>query len=433
MDGEDQATLPRQRSLWRHRGFLLLWGAESISELGAQFSILALPLLAVSVLGADEWQLGVLNAAGTAAFFVVGLPAGAWVDRWLKRRVMIFADVVRALAIAVVPVLWWLGSLQLWHLAAVAAVVGIGTVFFDVSYQSYVPVLVAGQQVADANSKLEASFQTARIAGPALAGALLAIAAAPLLLVWDSLSYLFSAALLWRVKDGEVRADRSARRRLASEIAEGVRYVAREPVIRRVVGTTATSNLFSTLTFTLLPLLVLRELHLGAAGLGLILSVGAVGGLLGAVATPYLSRQVGEGRIISVSAVAVALMLALIPWAATAPAYSLPVLLAAEFGLSFAGMTYNITQVSLRQRLCPPHLLGRMNASIRFVVWGVMPFSSLGAGLLGDRLGMLATMWIAAAGALLGCAFVVFSPLTGMRSLPVGSPAAQVPQRADSA
>jgi MFS family permease len=417
VDGGDQQTLTRQRSLWRHRGFLLLWGAESISELGSQFSILALPLLAVSVLGADEWQLGVLNAAGTAAFFVVGLPAGAWVDRWVKRRVMIFADVVRALAIAVIPVLWWLGALQLWHLAAVAAVVGIGTVFFDVSYQSYVPVLVAGRQVADANSKLEASFQTARIGGPALAGSLLAIAAAPLLLVWDSVSYLFSAALLWRVKDGTVRADRSTRRRLGSEIAEGVRYVVREPVIRRVVGTTATSNLFATLTFTLLPLLVLRELHLGAAGLGLILSVGAVGGLLGAVATPYLSRRVGEGRIISASAVAVALMLAVIPCASAVPANGLPVLLAAEFGQSFAGMTYNITQVSIRQRLCPPHLLGRMNASIRFVVWGVMPFSSLGAGVLGDWLGTLPTMWIAAAGALLGCAFVVFSPLTAMRSL----------------
>jgi MFS family permease len=346
---------------------------------------------------------------------------------------MIFADVVRTLAIAVIPLLWWLGSLQLWHLAAVAAVVGIGTVFFDVSYQSYVPVLVAGPQVAEANSKLETSFQTARIGGPALAGALLAMAAAPLLLVWDSLSYLFSAALLWRVRDHEVRADRSARKRLISEIAEGVGYVAREPLIRRVVGTTATSNLFATLTFTLLPLLVLRELHLGAPGLGLILSVGAVGGLLGAVATPYLARRAGEGRLIAISAVAVSVMLALIPLAAMAPEYCLPVLLAAEFGQSFAGMTYNITQVSIRQRLCPPHLLGRMNASIRFVVWGVMPFSSLGAGLLGDWLGMLATMWIAAAGSLAGCAFVVFSPLTRMRSLPAGSAAAQVPQRADSA
>jgi MFS family permease len=432
VDGGDQKTLTRQRSLWRHQGFLLLWGAESISELGAQFSILALPLIAVSVLGADEWQLGVLNAAGTAAFFVVGLPAGAWVDRWLKRRVMVFADLVRALAIAVIPLLWWLGSLQLWHLAAVAAIVGIGTVFFDVSYQSYVPILVSGPQVADANSKLETSFQTARIGGPALAGSLLAVAAAPLLLVWDSVSYLFSAALLWRVRDRESRADRSARRRLVSEIAEGVSYVAREPLIRRVVGTTATSNLFATLTFTLLPLLVLRELHLGAAGFGLILSVGAVGGLLGAVATPYLSRRVGEGRLISVSAVAVSVMLALIPCAATAPEYGLPVLLAAEFGQSFAGMTYNITQVSIRQRLCPPQLLGRMNASIRFVVWGVMPFSSLGAGVLGDWLGIIPTMWIAAAGALLGCAFVVFSPLTGMQSLPAGSPVVQAAQRADS-
>lgn len=410
-------TDPRTRppSLWRHKGFVGLWSAESISELGSQFSSLALPVIAVTLLHAGEWQLGVLNAAGTAAFLVVGLPAGAWVDRWLKRHVMIAADLIRAIAIAAVPLLWWLGLLQLWHLAVVAAVVGIATVFFDVSYQSYVPILVPLEKVAEANSRLEASFQIARIGGPALAGSLISIASAPVLLIADAVSYLFSAVFLNRISDQEVKPDRGARRRLASEIADGVRFVAHEPLIRRVVGTTATGNLFGTLSSTLLPLLILQQLNLGTAGLGLVLSVGAIGGLLGALTASALSRRVGEGRVIGLSAVAGSLMLAFIPLAAGAREFSLAVLIFAEFGVSFMGLTYNITQVSLRQRLCPPHLLGRMNASIRFAVWGVMPVSSLAAGLLGGWLGMLPTMWIAAAGSLAGCGFVVFSPLSRRR------------------
>lgn len=414
----EESTRPLPASVFRHVGFRWLWLGQAISQFGVQFSSLAIPVLAVTMLGAVEWQLGVLNAASTAAFLVVGLPAGAWVDRWLKRRVMIVADVVRAMTLAVIPLLWWLGVLQMWHLYLVAAVLGLATLFFDVSYQSYVPLLVSKEQVGDANSKLEATFQVAHIAGPGLAGALLTIVLAPLLLLADGISYLVSAVSLSRIRDGEVAAARTERRSLFREIAEGVRYVARQPLIRRVVGSTASFNLFGQMTFTLLPLLILRELDLGAAGLGIMLSFGAVGGLLGALATPWLTRKIGEGAVIPLSAVASALLLALIPLATLAPSISLPILAAAEFGQSFMVLVYNIAQVTLRQRLCPPRLLGRMNASIRFAVWGVIPIASLAAGALGEGIGVVPTMWVAVVGSLLGCAFVVFSPLIRMRTLP---------------
>ena len=409
-------------TLRRHRGFLWLWAAQGVSQFGVQFSALAIPVLAVTLLQADEWQLGVLNAAGTAAFLIVGLPAGAWVDRWLKRRTMIIADVVRAGTLAVIPLLWFMGVLEMWHVYLVAAVIGVATVFFDVSYQSYIPILVRSEQIGMANSRLEATAQVARIGGPGLAGALLTIVSAPVLLLADAISYLVSALLLWRIRDDEIPADRAQRQSLWREIAEGAGFVARQPLIRRIVGSTASANLFGTMSFTLLPLFVLRDLQLGPAGLGIMLSFGAAGGLIGAVLTSRLSRWIGEGTVISLSAVASALLLALIPLAALVPAEAaLPTLAVAEFGLSFMVLVYNITQLTLRQRLCPPKLLGRMNASIRFVVWGVMPISSLVAGSLGVSLGVLPTMWIAVVGSILGCAFVVFSPLTGMRVLPTSS------------
>lgn len=398
--------------------FRWLWLGQGVSQLGAQFTMLALPVLAVSLLGATEWQIGALNAAETAAFLIVGLPAGAWVDRLLKRRTMIAADLVRVVALGSVPVLWFAGSLEMWHLYIVGAIVGVATVFFDVSYQSYIPILLPGEQIGDANSKLEATAQVARIGGPGLAGALLTIVSAPVLLIADAVSYLVSAVAIWRIADTEPPVDTSQRESLPKEIAEGVRFVFAHRLLRAIVGTTATSNLFSTIAFTLAPILILRELDLGPVGLGVAMSAGAVGGLVGAVTTPWVTRLIGEGTAIVVSAIVGSIAIASLPLAAVFPAIALPILAVGEFITLYAVLVYNITQVTMRQRLCPPRLLGRMNASIRFVVWGVMPIASLIAGALGTVLGLLPTLWIAVVGGLFSFSFVLFSPLTTMRTLP---------------
>lgn len=406
-------------SVHRNPAFLWLWGATGISVLGVQVAQLAIPVLAVTLLAATEWQMGLLNAAGLAAFLVVGLPAGAWIDRWMKRRVMIVADLVRAAALAVIPLLWFANMLEFWHLYLVAAVIGVATVFFDVSYQSYIPILVESEQVGQANSTLEATSQVARIGGPGIGGILLTVLAAPVLLLANAVSYLVSALLLWRVRDPEEPADVSLRQPLHREIAEGVRFVWTQPLIRRIVGTTAGANLFYTLAFTLFPLFVLRDLGLGPAAFGVMMSFGAAGGLLGAFATPRLSKWIGEGTIIPVSAILGGLSFVLLPIAASLPTSAAVVLLViAEFVLSFTVLVYNITQVTLRQRLCPPRLLGRMNASIRFVVWGIMPLAAVASGALGALIGIVPTLWIASVGSVLAAGFVTFSPLTGMRKLP---------------
>ncbi|MCZ9881116.1 MFS transporter [Arthrobacter sp. B2a2-09] len=413
-------TAQQPGSLWRDRNFITFWSGQAVSQLGAQLGQLAFPVLAVTLLGASEFEVGALNAASLAAFLLIGLPAGAWVDRWLKRRTMIVADLVRTAAMATVPILWWAGILQIWHLYAVAAVVGAATVFFDVSYQSYVPVLVDALKVPQANSKLEATSQIARIGGPAAGGALLAIVSAPVLFVGEAVGYLASAVFLFGTRDAERPMAAKDRQPLASEIKEGLVFVVRHPLISRIVACTGRVNFFTTLVFTLMPVLVLRELELGPEGMGLIMAVGAVGGLMGALAAPRFAAWIGEGTVIPVASMISSLFLLLVPLCVLAPErwMSLVMLIVSEFGFAFGVLVYNIMQLSMRQRVCPPRLLGRMNASIRFVVWGVMPIAALASGLLAENLGLVPTLWIGLGGSIVFVAPVLFSPLWGMRRLP---------------
>ncbi|GAB2725998.1 MFS transporter [Arthrobacter bambusae] len=413
-------TAQQAASLWRDRNFITFWSGQAVSQLGAQLGQLAFPVLAVTLLGASEFEVGALNAASLAAFLLIGLPAGAWVDRWLKRRTMIVADLVRTAAMATVPILWWGGVLQIWHLYAVAAVVGAATVFFDVSYQSYVPVLVDAAKVPQANSKLEATSQIARIGGPAAGGGLLTIVSAPVLFVGEAIGYLMSAIFLLRTGDAERPVPAKDRHPLASEIKEGLVFVVRHPLISRIVACTGGVNFFTTIAFTLMPVLVLRELELGPEGMGLIMAVGAVGGLIGAVSAPKLADRVGEGTVIPVASMISSLFLLLVPLCVLAPErwMSLVMLIVSEFGFAFGVLVYNIMQLSMRQRVCPPRLLGRMNASIRFVVWGVMPIAALASGLLAENIGLVPTLWIGLGGSIVFVAPVLFSPLWGMRRLP---------------
>jgi predicted MFS family arabinose efflux permease len=403
-------------SLWRHRDFRQLWAAETVSQFGTQITLVALPVVAVSLLDATAFEMGVLTALETAAFLVIGLPAGAWVDRWRRKRVLVVNDLVRAVALATLPLAWVLDVLSLPQLFVIAAVTGTATVFFDVAYQSYLPALVTPDQIVDGNAKLETSRAVAQVAGPGLTGVLLRVAGAPLLVAADAVSFVLSALFIGRIRQVDTVPDRATRRSLRVEIAEGLGFVVRHPLLRRIVACTGTSNLFSSMGNALLVLFALRELGLSASTLGFVFSAGAVGGLVGAVSGARFARWVGEGRAIPVSALIIVPFLALMPLAALGvPALLLVI---SWFGFSWAVVVYNITQVSFRQRLCPPQLLGRMNASVRFIVFGTMPLGSLLGGALGTWIGIVPTLWITVAGSALAALWVVASPLIGMRDLP---------------
>ncbi|HXD28359.1 MAG TPA: MFS transporter [Arthrobacter sp.] len=408
-------------SLRKDMNFLVFWLGQTLSQFGAQLGAVAMPVLAVSLLQADEWEVGVLNAANTVAFLVVGLPVGAWVDRFFKRRIMIRADVVRMAAMMAIPLLWYEGLLQIWHLWIIAAIIGVANVFFDVSYQSYIPALVDRDQISEANAKLETTGQVSRLAGPAVGGGLLVAMAAPLLFIGQAIGYLVSALCLGRVRDDERPATRRPGVGLAAEIREGLGYVLRHRLIGPLAATTGTINFFSTIIFTLLPILALRTLSLNTVELGLIYSAGAVGGLLAASLTPWVGGRLGEGPSLVVGTLLTAAGMAGFPLSILAGGLrpSFAVLAASMFVMTVGVLIYNIIQVSMRQRICPPRLLGRMNASIRFIVWGVMPVASLLAGVLGQGLGIAPTLWMGVAGCLSGVLPLLLSPLPALRELPV--------------
>lgn len=414
-----------RRSLVHHPDFRRLWVGDALGQLGAQVTYVALPVYAVAQLGATEWQMGLLAAAETAAFLVIGLPAGAWVDRMRKRRTLIVADLVRAavLALVVVAAMTGYGSMPL--LYACGLVISAATVFFDVAHQSYVPGLVGLDHIVEGNSKLQATASVAQVAAPAIAGALLRVVSAPLLVLGTSVTYLLSAAAVGRIRKHEVLPRHEDRRPLRTEIAEGLRFVVRQPYLRRIVACTSLSNFANGMTNALLVIYVLRELDLDEATLGLVLSGAAVGGLVGAVLSEPLARWVGEARLIPVSALLTIPAAALTPLAASLAAAGVPAVVPLVVGGAVMYLTivvYNVAQVSFRQRVCPPALLGRMNASVRFIVWGTLPLGGLLGGALGASIGVVGTYWVAVGFTALAALPVALSPLLRMRDIPVDEP-----------
>jgi len=420
---------PARRSLVHHRDFRWLWGGDALGQLGAQLTLLALPIYAVEHLLATEWQMGLLTATETAAFLVIGLPAGAWVDRMRKRRVLVVADLVRAAALAVVVAAALAGHASMTLLVAAAAVISVASVFFDVAHQSYVPGLVGLEHVVEGNSKLQATQSVAQVAAPAIGGALLRVVSAPALVAVTVVTYLLSAFGVGRIRHHEELPPREDRRPLRTEIAEGLRFVVHQPLLRRIVATTSISNFAGAITSAVLAIYALRVLGLDTATYGAIASASAAGGLAGAFAADHLARLVGESRVIPLSAVCSGVAGVLTPLSGVLPLPATPVLVGGLAVMFFGIVVYNVTQVSFRQRLCPPALLGRMNASVRFVVWGSMPLGGLLGGWLGHATSVLTTLWVAAGIGLVATLPVVVSPMLRARDLPA-PPVHDEPSRA---
>ena len=413
-------TPSRHRSLAFHRNFRQLWIGDAFGQLGAQLTGLALPVYAVAALGATEWQMGALTAAESAAFLVIGLPAGAWVDRMRKRRTLVVADLVRAVVLAAVVVAALLDAATMPLLYAAALVLSCATVFFDVAHQSYVPGLVGLERITEGNAKLQATASVAMVAAPAVGGALLRVVAAPVLVAVTVVTYLVSAFAVGRIRHVEELPPAADRRPLLHEIGEGLGFVVRQPLLRRIVACTGLGNLFSAVGGALTVIYVLRTLDLDEATLGAVFSASAVGGLLAAVVADRVARLVGEGRVIPLAALVLAAGFALTPLASTLAGVVPPAITLVVGGvvLSFGVVVYNVAQVSFRQRLCPPHLLGRMNASVRFVVWGTVPLGALLGGWWGTALGVVPALWLASAGVALAALPVLASPLLRMCRLP---------------
>lgn len=398
-------------SLSRNARFNYLWAGQTASQFGFQIAALAMSTMAIVLLNATSTQIGILNALQTLAFLLIGLPAGAWVDQWRKRRTMIMADLVRVVGLASVPIAWWMGNLSIYHLMVVAAVFGFCTVFFDVAYQSYVPRIVGSQQIGEANGRMEASFQVARIGGPGLAGWLLGLMSAPVTFMFTAGTCAISAAAIWAIRDGEPKPEKRQDVRLVEQIAEGIRYVRGERLLGPLFLCIAFAAFWGQGVYTLLPILALRELGISATTLGALLSFGAIGGLLGAASVGRMVDRLGEGHAIIVCNFFGVMANFGLPLAVLAGEHAAAVIVGANLVGSFFQTIYNVTQMSFRQRICPPHLLGRLNATFRFAVWGMMPLGAFFSGVLAEHIGVTMALTACVSGTLVATFAMAFTPV----------------------
>ncbi|MFJ8062317.1 MFS transporter [Streptomyces sp. NPDC096142] len=425
-EGEAQSDIltdpDRPAPLRLHRPFLLLWSGQTLSMVGSEVSVLVLPLIAVELLGATTFQTALLTFFGSLAFLLISLPAGVVVDRVDKRRLMLGCDLARMVLIGSIPVTALWGGVTLGQLYAVVATAGALTVFFDIAAQSYLPVLVDRSQLADGNGKLGASASVAQLAGPSLAGALVTVMGLARTVALDAASYALSVVSLLLIRTpgpppepprAPTAAGTPRAAAFRAAVAEGLRFVLRDPVLRAIVACTATSNFFITAIESVQMVYLTRTLHARPAQIGLILGFGAVAGLAGGLLAGRLSARVGSARIIWVSLLVPGVLYVLLPLAGTGAGLTLYAL--GWAALSLAAVVYNTAQISYRQAICPPELLGRMNASVRWVVWGTMPLGALFGGALGTWIGLRPCMWLCALGAWAAGLLLLLSPLRRMR------------------
>jgi MFS family permease len=391
----------RRSSLWRHADFLRFWSAASVSLVGDAVTRLALPLVAITMLDASPLEVGILGAAQLGPFLLIGLPAGAIIDR-IERvlQLMVIADVVRAALILSVPLAYAAGALSLGHLYAVAFATGVFTVFFDNASSAYLPSLIERQLLVDGNSKLELSRSGAQVAGPGLAGALIELMSAPVALFADALSFLASGALIARIRrPARVATERTKGLRIGAlgrEVVEGARYLLRHPYLRAIALTTTTANFFRSALVAVLLVYLVREAVASAGAIGLAFAVGNVGFLTAVLVVPAVTRRFGLGRTMRMAVSAfgpAAALVAVAParWAVIAAAVMVFV---DSFGIGLHG----VNQVSLRQAVTPERMRGRVAATLRLGMFGTMPLGTLLGGALGTFAGLRAALCVAAAG-----------------------------------
>lgn len=399
---------PQEWGVWGNRDFLCLWGATAISQLGTQITFLGLPLLAVTILNATPLETSILAMLGWVPMVALGFVAGAMVDRSRRQSLLIWCDVARALVLITIPVTSMLGLLSIGHLYAVVLLSGVFTTFFDTAYQARVPTLVPQEQLVAANSGLEIAQSGTRIVGPSLAGALITLLTAPIAIILHALSYLISALFLLGIRHQEARSDVTTSeprqpRSLGMDIKEGLTYFWQQPLLRSILGCTMLMSVGWALVEGILLFYLIRTLGLDAGLTGLIFSAGNVGLLVAATLTGRFVQYWGLGPTLSVALVLHAVGILLIALAPLAP---LPLIMVGYLVRAFGVVAYNISQLTIRQSVTPPYMLGRVTATARVIGWASIPSGLLLGGLCATTIGLQPTVW---AGALLS--FLALLPL----------------------
>ena len=405
-------------ALWSHADFLKLWTGQSISELGSQVSGLAIPWVAAVVLHTSPFVFSLLGVFGLLPFILFALPAGVWVDRLQRRPILIVGDIARALLLASIPVTYALGVLTIWQLLATEFAVGIFTVFFDVAYMSYVPAIVERADLVDGNAKLDLTASVAQVAGPSIAGALIAAITAPYAVAVDAVSFMASAGFVMRMRHREVlpeRAEGDPKPAMVREVKEGLSFLLRHRWLRPIAACTGSANFFLSMSFSVLLLYLTRRLHLSALEVGAVFAVGSLGSVGAALVARRVQSAIGVGPTIAFSPF---LNLGILAVPLAPRSFPLPVLMFGQLLLGVAIVMYNVAQRSLRQAITPERLQGRTNAAMRWLVWGTMPLGTLAGGGIATVFGLRAALFAGGIGMVLPILPVFFSQVRLIREMP---------------
>ncbi len=404
-------------SLLRDNGaFRSLWSANVASQFGVRVGGLVVPLVAIGTLHASPFAIGALNAVQYVGLLLIGLPAGVWVDRMPRRPILFAADTVRAILFGSVAAIGLLGWLSYPHLLAVVLFGGFATVFFDVAQLSLLPGLVGPRDLIEGNARIQAAQSVALIAGPAIGGVLVSAVGTSGAVWVTAAGFALSGLQILRIRTVEAPSGRATATSLPRQIAEGLRLVFSQPVLRGIALCTAWSNLFQSMFISLNLLLLTRIVGLSGTVVGLLIACSGIGAVLGALAGHRVARRIGRARTAWLALVLTQPLMLLVP--VTGPGWRCAFFAVGTGACSFGGTIYNIAQVTLRQLMCPPELLGRMNASNRVVVFSTLPVGSLVAGVLAGSVGVRATLWIAAVGVSLSSGWLLASPLRHTRDGP---------------
>ncbi|HEY3837927.1 MAG TPA: MFS transporter [Bryobacteraceae bacterium] len=397
--------------------FRKLWIGQVISHVGSNITSVALPLTAVLVLKASPLQMGFLSGAGAATVLIFSLFAGAWVDRLRRRPILICADLGRAVVLGIIPLAAMQNRLTIGDLYLVAVAGSTLTVLFDVSYQAYLPSLVDRENILTGNSRLALTESIAQAAGPGIAGTLVQLITAPMAILLDAISFVFSALSLLLIRKREPMPARTLEPHIGREISEGLGVSWCDPILRALACRRAGSAFFLGFGSSLYFLFATRELGLSAGLVGIIIAIGGTSGLFGAVLAEWLVRRFGFGRTFIGSAVAIGMATSLVPLAHGSVTVCCAFLIASQLG-DLAWPVYDISERSLRQAITPDRLLGRVNSSMHLLFHGILPLGALAGGAIAQAIGVRRALMIGAIGLLLSTMWLVFSPVRRLRELP---------------
>ncbi|GAA2836141.1 MFS transporter [Kitasatospora paracochleata] len=413
------STSGRRDSLWRNGDFLTFWFGETVSLLGTQVTNLALPLTAINAFGATDEQVGLLRFLQLVPYLGLALLIGVWTDRARRRPVMLGANLVRLVLIALVPVMYWWHALDLTLLLVIACAVGIASVVFDVSWMSYVPTLVRRpEHYVEASARMGSSSSAAEVAGPGLAGLLVSALTAPVALVVDACSYAVSLLSLLLIRTREPRPEPTAERHLLRELRDGLGWVLGSGILRALALVGFCCNFSMVAIWTMFLLYGTNDLHLGSSTLGAVLATASVGGLIGSLVSRGVIARFPIGRVYLVAQSALLLgPTLLVP--AIGPRPLMLVLFVLSFFTTYLGLgVAGVVIVSLRQTLTPQSMMGRMTAAFRTLLFGGGALGGLSAGLLAGRLGAHGALVVAAAGSAVVVLGLVVSPVSRLKEMP---------------